>query len=166
VIYLGSFSKLIFPSLRLGYIVAPESLVAPLRTAKLITDQHTATALQEAAATLLTEGHYERHIRRVRRRISRQRAALVQAMACAFGNKVEISGISGGLHAAVWWPSIPAAVSEDIVEKCAAVGVGVYSINVFSLLPQRCAGLILRYASMPERDITAGIHRIADAMRC
>ena len=80
VIYLGTVSKTLSPTLRLGYLVVPPALRQAFAAAKRLADRHTPALEQEALADLITSGAYERHIRRVRRRNGERRAALLAAL--------------------------------------------------------------------------------------
>ena len=91
VIYIGTFSKVMFPSLRIGYVIAPPSLVARLRRAKWLADRHTPVPEQAALADFIAEGHLERHIRRMRRIYGERRDALVESLDRYFGDRVRNS---------------------------------------------------------------------------
>ena len=84
VIYIGTFSKVMFPSLRIGYVIAPPSLVARLRRAKWLADRQTPVPEQAALADFISEGHLERHIRRMRRIYGERRDALVESLRSSF----------------------------------------------------------------------------------
>ena len=109
VVYVGTFSKLLFPALRLGYAVVPEALVKPFVAAKALADTGGATLEQLALADFIREGHFERHIRRSRIVNGAHRAALLEAIERHLGDRVEVSGANAGLHVLVWLQPHPGA---------------------------------------------------------
>lgn len=96
VIYIGTFSKVMFPSLRIGYIIAPANLVARVRRAKWLADRYTPVPEQAALADFIAEGHLERHIRRMRRIYGGRRDALVESLQRHFGDSSPDSRRRGG----------------------------------------------------------------------
>lgn len=161
VIYAGTFSKLLFPALRLGYLVLPESLVEPIRAVKALADSGTATLEQLTLADFIREGHFHRHLRRSRSRNARRRVVLVEAIREHFGDRAEVAGAKAGLHILVWLRS---RAPGSLNRKAATVGVGVYSVSPCYLHPPRRAGMLLGYASLTEREIREGIKRLASVL--
>lgn len=165
VIYVGTFSKLMFPALRIGYLVLPAALVRPFMTAKALADTGSSTLEQLALADFMREGHFERHIRRSRTRNAARRAALLAAIDVHLDGRVEVSGANAGIHVLLWLNSIRAPQVSALIKRAAAAGVGVYPIAPFySRVPDR-AGLLLGYASLTTGDIGEGIKRLAQILR-
>jgi len=162
VIYVGTFSCTIFSALRIGYLVAPKSLVAAFTSAKWLCDRHTATLEQETLAEFISSGMYERHLRRVRRKNSVRRAALLDAIREYLGERVEVAGDGAGTHAVLWHRS--KRVTEDtVIQRAAARGVGVYGIaGYYQGRPAR-PGLMLGYSRMNEHGIREGIRLLGEA---
>jgi GntR family transcriptional regulator/MocR family aminotransferase len=158
VIYVGTFSRTVYPALRIGYLVAPASLVNAFTAAKWLCDRHTATLEQDTLAEFITSGAYERHLHRARRENARRRAALLDAIDQHMRDRVTITGERSGTHV-VLWPHGRAS-EETIIARAAAAGVGVYGISRYALL-RRAPGLMLGYSRMQERDIREGIRRLA-----
>jgi GntR family transcriptional regulator/MocR family aminotransferase len=165
VIYLGTFSKLMFPALRIGYLVLPAALVRPFVTAKALADTGSSTLEQLALADFIREGHFERHIRRSRTRNAARRATLLEAIAEHLGELVEVAGANAGLHVLLWLRGIRAARVGALIKRAAAKGVGVYSIAPFYVDPPDRAGLLLGYASLTAEEIQEGIARLAEVLR-
>jgi GntR family transcriptional regulator/MocR family aminotransferase len=165
VIYMGTFSKVLFPALRLGYLVLPPPLVEPFTTAKWLTDRHTATLEQEVLAEFVAEGHFERHLRRARTRNASRRKALLAALEEHLGDRVEIMGANAGVHLIVWLRDRPPRALGRVIAAAAQAGVGVYPVAPYYIEPPRRAGLILGYASLTERQIRTGISRLAEVAR-
>jgi len=162
VIYIGTFSRTIFSSLRIGYLVVPKPLISVFTSAKWLCDRHTATLEQETLAEFIASGLYERHLRRVRRRNAARREALRDAIARYLGERVEVTGFGAGAHV-VLWPS--SRLSEaGVIARAASLGVAVYGISPYFLTPPAPKGLLLGYSRMKEADIREGVRRLSEAL--
>lgn len=161
VVYLGTFSKVLFPALRLGYVVLPPPLVEPFLRAKLVADGGSARLEQDALADFLASGAFERHVRRARTRHRERRAALLAALATHFGDRVEVVGAAAGLHVVAWLPGLAPSRSGTFARRAAAAGVGVYSITPHYLTPPPRAGFILGYGGLTPAAIRDGVKRLA-----
>jgi GntR family transcriptional regulator / MocR family aminotransferase len=164
VIYVGTLSKVLFPALRVGYLVLPPPLVEPVRAAKWLTDRHTPTLEQEVLADFIHEGDFERHLRRSRTRNAARRAALLDALATHLGGRAEVAGANAGVHLVVWLSGLRGRSVEPLVARAAADGVGIYPIAPYYLRAPQRHGLILGYASLDERAIREGIRRLRVAL--
>jgi GntR family transcriptional regulator/MocR family aminotransferase len=159
VIYVGTFSRTIFSALRIGYLIVPQTLQRAFNAAKYLCDRHTATLEQEALAAFIDAGHYERHLRRVRRRTTAARNVLLAAIAKHLGDRVDVTGEGGGAHVVLWPRS---RISEEgAIAAAAARGVGIYGSAQYFLEPPSRVGLVLGYSRMRETDIREGIRRLA-----
>lgn len=161
VIYAGTFSKLMFPALRLGYLVLPAALVAPFTAAKAIADTGCAALEQLALADFIQHGHFDRHLRRSRVRNAQRRKALLAALVKFLGDRAEISGANAGLHVLVWLRTIAPRRLSALRRSAAEQGVGVYPVAPFYREPPRRAGLLLGFSSLQEKEIEEGIRRLA-----
>jgi len=134
VIYVGTFSRTVFSSLRIGYLIAPKQLVDVFTAAKWLCDRQSATLEQEALAEFISSGTYERYLRRVRRRNTARRQALLDAIRTYLGDRVEVTGDGAGAHV-VLWPKKP--VSDSYVTSQAALrGVAVYEVSPYFFPPR------------------------------
>ena len=165
VFYVGTASKLLFPSLRIGWIVVPDPWVRAFGLAKAYTDTGSATLEQLALADFIEGGHLERHVRRARVRNASRREALHRAVERHLGEAAVLEGTPAGLHGLLWIPDLPASRESDLRRACEARGVGLYPVRPFYTRPPRRAGYVLGYAALPERDIEIGIRRLAAALR-
>jgi len=163
VIYSGTVSKVLSPGLRLGYMVLPPDLVRPFLQAKQLTDRHTASLDQAVFAHLIRDGHFERHIRRTRRRNQRRRDALLAALQQAFGATVAIEGAKAGLHLIVRFPGIPAALASSVAEAAAQRSVGITPADAGA--GREGASFIMGYAGVDEADIRPGVVLLREAMQ-
>ena len=162
VIYIGTFSRTIFSSLRIGYLVMPKSLVRAFQAAKWLSDRHTATLEQAALAEFISEGFYERYLRRVRRRNARRRAVLLAAIEQHLGDRVEVSGDGAGAHLVIW-PQRKFS-EQAVVDAAAARGVGIYAISPYCVDRPRQAGILLGYSRLREGAIREGIRRLSEIL--
>ena len=165
VLYSGTFSKVMFPALRLGYLVVPEPLVRAFRTAKALADTGSAVLSQLAVADFIQHGHFERHLRRSRALNAARRATLLDALDRQLGDRIEIAASDAGLHVLVWLRGVPFGRTPALIRKAERAGVRVYSVAPFYAAPPRRAGLLLGFSALPERDIVDGVQRLAPILR-
>jgi GntR family transcriptional regulator/MocR family aminotransferase len=163
VLYMGTFSKVLFPALRVGYLVLPPSIVQPFRTAKALADTSTAGLEQRALARFMRDGHFARHLRHTRARNAERRAAIVAALAEHFGDRVEVLGGNAGLHVMLRFRDVAVAAESDVIARAERAGVRVYSVLPFYQDPtrRRAAELLLGYASLSLEQIRRGVARLA-----
>ncbi len=164
VIYVGTFSKILFPALRLGYLVLPESLVEPITAVKANGDTGTAALEQLTLADFLSEGHFDRHLRRTNISNAARRNALVDAIGKEFGERAQVCGANTGLHLLVWLKSNRGGMIDDVFSKALQAGVGLFPVDAFYLKPPKRTGVVLGYAPLREREIREGIRRLAAAL--
>ncbi|HUA32265.1 MAG TPA: PLP-dependent aminotransferase family protein [Candidatus Binataceae bacterium] len=165
VIYAATFSKLMFPALRMGYLAVPYALVQPFRALKGLLDTGSPMLPQLALLDFIREGHFERHLRRSRARNASRRAAILEAIAKHIGDRAKVSGGDAGLHVLMWLRDIPPKRVDEIRSEARASGVGVYDASPFYARPPKHAGLVLGYASLTEKEINEGIRRLAGVLR-
>jgi GntR family transcriptional regulator/MocR family aminotransferase len=164
VIYVGTFSKTLFPALRLAYLVLPHALVKTFVAAKWMADRYTAMLGQEALTDFITSGHFERTLRRTSARNAARRRVLIESLERNLGDRVEIAGENAGVHLLVWLKGVAPREVDSLIARAARAGVGVYPISPYYLRPPRRAGLLFGYASLTEADIRAGIRRLAEVV--
>ncbi len=163
-IYLGSFSKTLFPALRVGYLVLPRALVRPVLAAKWAADRFSAPLYQGALADLITSGQFERYLRRAGARNARRRRVLIATLRECFGDRVEIAGENTGVHLVVWLEHPAPRELDARIARAARAGVGIYPVAPFYTAPPRRAGLLFGYAALTEAEIRAGVRRLADVL--
>lgn len=162
VIYIGTFSKVLFPSLRLGYLVLPQVLIPVFTRAKWLADRQSPLLEQYVLADFINEGHLERHIRRMRTLYDQRRQALVQALTSHLGQQVTILGENAGIHLMV---QLHTNLSdEEIIYRAAEVGVGLVSAQQYYLEAKRTGEFIFGYAELNEQQIQEGICRLANSI--
>jgi GntR family transcriptional regulator/MocR family aminotransferase len=163
-IYMGSFSKTLFPALRLGYLVLPRDLVRPVLAAKWAADRFSAPLYQEALTELITSGQFERYLRRAGARNAGRRRTLITELRDCFGGRVEIAGENTGVHLVVWLNDTRPMELNALIARAAKISVGIYSVAPFYAEPPRRAGLLFGYAALTEGEIRAGVRRLAELL--
>jgi GntR family transcriptional regulator/MocR family aminotransferase len=162
VIYIGTFSKVLFPALRLGYVVAPPDLVDALAAARALADRHAPTLDQAVLADFIAEGHFARHIRRMRGLYAERQAALVAA-ARALDGLLEVRPAEAGMHLMGW---LPPGVDDDTAARAAAEhGVDALALSAHALERPARGGLLLGYAAFDAPALRAGVRRLGAALR-
>jgi GntR family transcriptional regulator/MocR family aminotransferase len=162
VVYVGTFSRTIFPSLRIGYLIAPKSLVPAFIGAKWLADRHTSTLEQETLAEFIASGAYERYLRRARKANASRRDVLLKAIDEFLGDRVTVTGHGSGAHI-VLWPRRYTS-EETAIARAADVGVGIYGTSHYFYSRPRRTGLLLGYAHMRKEDVREGIRRLATVL--
>ncbi|MCW0001781.1 PLP-dependent aminotransferase family protein [Pararhizobium sp. YC-54] len=166
VIYVGTVSKTLSPTLRLGYMVLPAPLIDPFIHCKQLADRHSSTYEQEALASLIEAGAYERHVRKMRRSSAARRSIFLRTMTDAFEKEIEIVGTSAGLHVVVWFNRLRAEDEERIAGLAGSNDIGIYPISrLFGTPTDPRAGFIFGYASMDVKSIAEGVSRLAGIIR-
>jgi GntR family transcriptional regulator / MocR family aminotransferase len=162
VLYIGTFSKVLFPSLRIGYLVLPKSLVAIFARAKWLSDRHLPLLEQQVLTDFIVEGHLERHIRKMRSLYDCRRQALVQALKFHFGEKAIILGEQAGLHVMVKFKIH--LDDDEIIQRAAKVGVGMLSASTHYLDCPNSSEFIFGYGELNEQQLVEGICRLGEVL--
>src|SRR5258708_4618697 len=162
IIYVGTFSRTVFPALRIGYMVVPKSLATVFTTAKWLSDQHSATLEQQTLAEFIATGMYERYLRRLRRGNAARREALLEAIHTYLGERVEVTGDGSGAHV-VLWPR--KRISENAaIADAPSRRAGIYALSHCFLKKPSRTGLMLGYSTLNEEQIREGIRLLGDVL--
>ena len=164
VLYLGTASKTLFPSLRIGWLVVPQPLVRAFTLAKAYADTGSSGLEQRVLAEFIEEGHLERYVRRARVRNGQRREALEAAVARHLAGAAELEGTRAGLHGLLWVPDLALQREAELRRACEARDVGLYPVRPFFTRPPQRSGYVLGYAALSEEAIEEGVRRIGDAL--
>jgi GntR family transcriptional regulator/MocR family aminotransferase len=158
VIYLGTFSKVLFPALRLSYVVLPEGLIRPFVQAKQLIDRGAPTLTQAAVADFIRGGHFERHLNRLRRAYGQRRQILVAALQTHLPASVRYADEPAGLHIMLY---LPRELSETAVVSAAAnMGVAVYPAAPYFMKRPSPPAILLGFSGLSESEIELGVTRL------
>jgi GntR family transcriptional regulator/MocR family aminotransferase len=159
VIYLGTFSKLLFPALRLGYAVLPEDLVRPFTAARHLADRQSSSLLQAIMTEFILGGHFARHLKLMRQVYMARQEFLIEQMARHLGGLIEIRPQGCGMYLTA---ALPGARSDRAVaDALAAADVGVLPLSALTLKTPRAPALVLGYAGHSEAAIARAVERMA-----
>lgn len=163
VIYLGTFSKVLFPALRLGYLVVPEAAVDAFVHARALAGRHAPTLEQAVLAGFIADGHFGRHIRAMRALYQERQAALVGAARAELAGLLEVAPSAAGMHLVGWL----GAGTDDraAAGRAAREGVEVRAVGAHSILATHRPGLLLGYTALDAEEIRAGARRLARALQ-
>src|SRR5580700_4527914 len=155
VLYIGTFSKVLFPSLRLGYMVVPRDLVSAFAAMRDATDIFSSVLYQAAMTDFIREGHFARHLRRMRMLYMERREALAGAIRAQMGDVLEVVGTEAGMHFVALLP--PGTDDVAIAMEAARRGVSVIPLSSCYLRPPSRGGLILGFGGAPGAHLASAV---------
>jgi GntR family transcriptional regulator/MocR family aminotransferase len=161
VIYIGTFSKVMFPALRLGYLVVPPNLVDAFIAARAMTDRQPPLLEESVLADFIEEGHFARHMRRMRALYAERREALVEAVARELKGMLEITSEQAGLHVLARLPN--GVDDRAIARRAEERGVIAPALSDYALTRLARGGLVLGYAAIRVREIREGVRKLGEA---
>jgi GntR family transcriptional regulator/MocR family aminotransferase len=151
VVYIGTFSKVLFPAVRVGYLVVPPSLWQRFVDAREAFDLFSPTLYQLALAEFLREGHFARHLRHMRGVYMARRDALLTGLARHCRDRVTVHNDDAGLHVAVWLSA--GLDDEDVVRRMASRGLTATALSTCYAGPARRSGLLLGFGGSTEQRL-------------
>jgi len=161
VFYIGTFSKSLFPGIRLGFVVAPPWARRALVAAKLCADMHCAVIEQDTLAAFISEGHMARHLRKMREVYGARLRVLLTCLRNDFSRWLEPIPSIAGLHVAAFATS--SMDMDAIAERARELDVGVYPLRDYYFRGRAKPGLVFGYGAIEERDIVEGLSRLRRA---
>jgi GntR family transcriptional regulator/MocR family aminotransferase len=164
VIYLGTFSKSMFPGMRTGFMVVPAHLAAPLRAVLARMPNHGRVAEQEALAVFIREGHFMMHLRRMRHLYRERRDALLEAVGREIGSVCTVHGTSTGMHLALQFND-PSWNDAEISARALRHGISAAALSTHAsgLRSQHWNGLVLGYSQVPANTVATSVRTLARA---
>lgn len=162
VLYTGTFSKVLFPALRLGYLVVPPNLVKPMTKMRTVSDRCPPRVGQMILTDFITEGHFEEHIRQMRTLYAARQAALLDAIEHELSSFIDINPSNAGLHLV---GRLPEGVDDRTVSnRLAEEGIIALPLSFYAERPLERGGLLLGYAALSEDEIRRNVRRMADIL--
>jgi GntR family transcriptional regulator/MocR family aminotransferase len=163
VVFVGTLSKMMFPALRLGYLVVPPALLEPLRRLRLLSDFSSPHLLQAAVAEFIVEGHFERHIRRMRTLYQSRHELLVHVLRKRLGDRVAIASSDAGMNLVLWLP--PHLDDQRVAAAAKAHDLDLLPLSALTVSHFHRPGLLLGFGGIQEREIVEGVERLERALR-
>jgi GntR family transcriptional regulator/MocR family aminotransferase len=168
VLYVGTFGKVAFPALRLGYLVLPPALVEAFAQRRAVDVRHSEVSTQAVMAEFMAAGHFQRHVRRMRRAALSRRNTLLANWPADIAGVGSLPGVAAGLHMTVAVDT--QARERELIEVAASVDVEINGLSSYWLpgstnTPDQRAGLVLGFAAVPEEAISAALQRLNKAWR-
>ena len=162
VLYAGTFSKTLFPALRLGYLVVPTDLVSVFQSAKAVTNRHAPLPDQVVLCDFISEGHFGRHLRRMRKVYSERLSVLLESARQKLDGLLEVSNIEAGLQTVGW---LDARIDDEAAVKAAAARhVEVVPLSRYDRGQPKRKGLQLGFAASIPNEIRRGVRELAIAL--
>ena len=159
VIYVGTLNKALFPGLRLGYAVVPQSLLRAFVGARYLIDRQPATLQQAVVAEFMAQGHFAAHIRRIRALYREQRDALTETLTRRAGGRLEVTPPDQGMHLIAWLRD--GSSDTDIESVAQRAGIVVRAISRFYRKARPRPGLMLGFSGFPRQLIVPAAARLA-----
>jgi GntR family transcriptional regulator/MocR family aminotransferase len=160
VIYIGTLSKVLFPSLRLGYLVVPLDLAEVFTRAKWLADRHSPLLEQQVLCDFIKQGHLERHVRRMRNLYERKRKLVIEALKEHFAGAATVLGDAAGINVVV---RIPSNLNDnEIVQRAKSSGIGISSTAHCYIGEAPCGEFQINYAHLKEEAIESCIRKLAE----
>jgi GntR family transcriptional regulator/MocR family aminotransferase len=163
VFYVGTFSKSLFPALRLGFVIVPSWAREALVAAKQCCDWHAPLAPQDALAAFIAEGHLARHVRKMRNLYGERREVLEDALARFCGDRLRVVGIGAGLHLATYLND--SVGSAALIEKAHEAGIALDPMQRFPAGDRDIDALVFGYGAIATRNIGEAVRRLARLMQ-
>jgi GntR family transcriptional regulator / MocR family aminotransferase len=163
VAYVGTFSKTIFPELRVGYTIPPRSLNLALQKAKQISDWHTGTLTQTALARFMLDGDFGKHLRRIHKQYETRRKVLVTHLRGPLSPWFEPIVPAAGIHLSALLKN--SVAESDVIAAAAEGSIGLYGISAFHATEPVRPGLLFGYGGMSAPDIDTALTRLATLLR-
>jgi GntR family transcriptional regulator / MocR family aminotransferase len=164
VIYVGSFSKTLLPSIRLGFVVCPQGIKQEMVRAKMLADLGCSAIEQNAVAHLMSTGAYDRHLRRSSAELKRRRRALLQGLKAHCGHALQVEDSGGGMHLVTWLPGCSEVRFKALIDLATERGLGLHTIAPHYARPPRVPGLLMGFASLSVAQINAATRLLGQCL--
>ncbi len=158
VIYVGTFSKTIFPALRLGCLVVPKNLIEVFAAARGLCDNHSPLFEQMTLALFIAEGHFARHLRRMRALYEKRQHFLIEEAARHLSGHLKLSKAASGMHLIGWLRE--AADEIEVCRRAAEIGLNLSPLSSYCLETKLPPGLVLGYTGFDERQTSEAVRRL------
>jgi GntR family transcriptional regulator/MocR family aminotransferase len=165
VVYVGSFSKTMLPTLRLGFIIIPSSLRDAMHRAKFVSDWHTSQLAQATLARFIDEGLFAQHVRKMNTVYRARRELITETLTRDFAEYLELVRSAAGLHLAARARAASPERIADVASRAFDAGVAVQELAKFAVDARSAPGLVLGYGAIPIGRIEEGLRRLRACFR-
>ena len=159
VIYVGTFSKVLFPSLRIGFIVCPPALIEPLTAARAISGRHGSTLEQRVLARFINDGHLARHVRRMRAVYRERQEVLLEACRSALPRRLVVERAQSGLQTMAWLR--PGTDDQRVAAQAQQAGIALAALSRFCLQTARAPALVMGFGGFDAASIRGAVDTLA-----
>jgi GntR family transcriptional regulator/MocR family aminotransferase len=163
VLYMGTFSKVLHPALRLGYLVVPNHLIDAFSTMKAIADRQAPLAEQAVLASFIEDGHFGRHIRRMRMVYAERQQILLEAAQDRLEGLLDVQPAEAGFHLVGWLP--PGLKDTSVSDAIQQAGIECPPLSRYTLRHRSRSGLMLGYAGYNKNELLSATAALATQMR-
>ena len=162
VVYIGTFSKVMFPSLRLGYLIVPPDLVERFLAVRFTADISPPTFLQGVMAEFICEGHFSRHIRRMRSLYHGRRSALLESLKTELGVAINVAGEQAGMHLSVTLPK--GFHDREIAERASRQKLWLTPLSIYYQQSPVQQGFVLGFSNVPAEEMSRAVRRLRSVL--
>ena len=155
---MGSFSKVMFPTIRIGYLIAPPSLVEPLRNIRAALDGHPASTAQPALAEFIEEGHFASHMRRMRKIYGQRQTLFIDIVRRDFTDLLDVEGSPVGMSLVGQLKN--GMTDQQATEVAELAGIDIAPIGSYFATPVTTKNLHFGYTATNDQEITDGLRRL------
>ena len=158
----GTFTKMLFNSLRLGFLVVPERIVDAFAAARAVLDRHPPTLDQAILADFILDGHFGHHVRRMRQMYARRMAVLCEASRERLAGGLDVAEADSGMRTLGWIRT--GQKDTDLAERARSLGLEVAALSDFTILHSHPGALILGFAGCPAAELKRGVEVLGGAL--
>lgn len=161
-IYIGTFSKVLSPVMRVGYVILPDSLVETFTAIKWCADRHSPLLNQMILAEFMDSPLFAKHLKRSRKVYSKRHDVLIDSLKKHFGNEVTIQGTNAGIHLLAWMNKLTISHEKELLEAAESMSLGLYTPTSLFEKPPEKLGLLMGYGNLSCEKIELGVEKLAE----
>ena len=161
-IYIGTFSKVLSPVMRVGYVILPDSLIEAFTALKWCADRHSPLLNQLILAEFMDSPLFAKHLKRSRKVYSKRHDVLINALDKHFGNDITVQGTNAGIHLLAWMNKLNVSHEAELLKHAESMSLGLYTPTSLFENPPEKLGLLMGYGNLSCEKIKIGVERLAE----